>query len=45
VRDSGYAQRITWRGQSIEATPKAEVRIRFELANAQLFTFDVTKPN
>jgi predicted GH43/DUF377 family glycosyl hydrolase len=43
LSDSGYAQQITWRGKPIGAAPMPEVRIRFELAKAQLFTFDVAK--
>ncbi len=41
VTKSGYAQRITWQGKSITSSPRSEVRIRFELIKAQLFTFDI----
>jgi len=43
-RDSGYTQPITWKGRSIDTAPSPEVRIRFEVTNAQLFTFDIAKP-
>lgn len=39
VRTSGYAQRITWQGQPIGTVPSQEVRIRFELTNAEVFAF------
>jgi hypothetical protein len=44
VNASGYAQPLTWQGQSIGAAPGPEVRIRFEVTGAQLFTFDLETP-
>ncbi len=41
VTRSGFAQSVTWRGRTISDVPLAEVRIRFELTEAQLFTFDL----
>jgi hypothetical protein len=41
VTTSGYAQRITWKGKTLGEVPLSEVRIRFELTGAQLFTFNV----
>jgi hypothetical protein len=43
VGDSGYGQQLTWQGKSIGDAPLSEVRIRFEVVQAQLFTFDVGK--
>jgi len=40
VNTSGYAQPMTWQGRSIGAAPSTEVRIRFEVTNAQIFAFD-----
>jgi sugar phosphate isomerase/epimerase len=42
ITRSGYAQGVTWAGRDIGSAPLKEVRIRFELTNAQLFTFDLT---
>jgi len=40
VEESGFAQSVTWQGKTINTAPEAEVRIRFELTNAQIFAFD-----
>jgi hypothetical protein len=41
VTQSGFAQPLTWNGRMIGSSPNQEVRIRFELDNAQLFAFEV----
>ncbi|MCA9025044.1 MAG: hypothetical protein KDA86_07510 [Planctomycetaceae bacterium] len=41
ITTSGYDQPITWQGKTIAQAPASEVRIRFELTDAQLFTFDL----
>jgi hypothetical protein len=38
---TGYAQPITWQGRRLAEAPEREVRIRFALGHAQLFTFSV----
>ena len=40
LRASGYAERIAWQGRPIGSAPSREVRIRFELTKAEIFTFD-----
>lgn len=41
VTMSGYERRLTWQGRAMGAAPMSEVRIRFEVDDAQLFAFDV----
>ena len=43
VTASGLAQSITWKGQSIGAMSSQELRIRFEVSQAELFTFDIVR--
>ena len=43
VRESGFAQELTWHGKSLSACGLKEVQIRFELCGAELFTFDLRK--
>ena len=43
IHTSGYAQHVTWHGQPIGTAPPGEVRIRFEVDNAQLFAFGLDK--
>ena len=40
VDASGFAQPLTWNSKPISAAPVPEVRIRFELNNAQIFSYD-----
>jgi len=41
VSTSGYEQRIKWGGRSLNEAPMSELRIRFEITQAQLFSFDL----
>jgi hypothetical protein len=40
---SGFAQPVTWGGKSIGSAPLEEIRIRYEVKGAQLFTFELAK--
>jgi len=40
VDASGFAQPLTWNSKLISAAPVSEVRIRFELNKAQIFSYD-----
>ena len=41
VRSTGYARAVTWQGKEIGETPLKEIRIRFEVTQAELFAFDL----
>lgn len=45
VTTSGYDRRLTWQGRSIGDAPLAEVRIRLEADDAQVFAFDLGRPD
>lgn len=41
VTSSAFAQEITWGGRSLRDAPQEELRLIFQLHNAELFTFDL----
>ncbi len=41
VTSSAFAQEITWGGRSLRDAPQEELRLVFQLHNAELFTFDL----
>ena len=43
VQSSGFACELTWRGKPLGACGLDEVQVRFELRDADLFTFDLAR--
>ena len=41
VEDSGFSQKIAWRGRQIHEVSEDEVRVLFRLEDAEMFTFDL----
>ncbi|MFH1744140.1 MAG: hypothetical protein ABIH23_34490 [bacterium] len=44
ITESGFKQEIRWRGKTISEVPEREMRIRFQLSQSELFTFDLAGP-
>ncbi len=41
VKQTGYTQPVTWQGKEIGDAPIQEVRIRFEVTGAEVFSYDL----
>lgn len=43
VRDSGYAKAVNWKGRTISEVATEDIRVVFQLAGTELFSFDLIR--